>query len=82
MKTIRTRPIVKQVAEELEVTQGQVYDIIVSPFELQVISMRNHFDPKSGTFPMVRIPNFGMFVVPLRMQKGLKEYYGFVSDEE
>lgn len=82
MKSIKTKPVVKQISKEFDLTQERVYEIICSPFELQAIVMRKHFKPKKNQLPMLRIPNFGMFVIPESHQKYLKKKHGFISDEE
>ena len=64
MKTIKTKPVIKHLAVEHVVTQEQVYDIISTPYELQAIIMKKRFNAREQEFPMLRIPNFGIFVVP------------------
>jgi len=81
MKSIKTKPVVKQIATEFDLTQEKVYDIIASPFELQAIVMKKHFKPEKNQLPMLRIPNFGIFAIPTSHQNYLKERYGFTSDE-
>lgn len=82
MRSIRTKHVIREVAIELALTQEQVMDIVTSPFELTAAVMKNKFDPEEDKYPMVRIPNFGIFMIPEVYQKFFKEKHGFISDEE
>jgi len=82
MKSIRTKQVVRQVALEEGLTLEQVTSIIVSPFEMQAMIMKNQFNPSEDSYPMIRIPNFGIFSIPETYQKYFKAQYGFISNEE
>ena len=82
MKTIKTKHIVEELARELGVTQGQIFDVIESPYELQAEIMRKDFKPEEGKLPMLRIPNFAIFAINPKARKKLEERYGPIPDEE
>ena len=82
MKSIRTKQVIRDVAIDEALTLEQVTSIISSPFDLQAVVMKKHFNPRGDEYPMIRIPNFGIFNIPLSHQKYFKELYGFISDEE
>jgi len=82
MKGPKTKAVVVQMQKEFGLTQQQIYDIVCSPLDMQAMSMKKHFDPAKGELPMLRIPNFGIFVIPELRQKYLNNKHGFISDEE
>lgn len=82
MKSIKTKQVIRQIAAEEGLTMEQVMDIVTSPFELQAIIMKKEFNPSENKYPMIRIPNFGIFSIPENYQRYFKEKYGFISDEE
>lgn len=70
MQTKRTKDIIKALAYEYNMTEKEMSDIVRTPFDLVVDTMRNG-SREEVNFPSVRIISFGTFY----MSHGRKNFF-------
>ena len=61
MKHLRTRMLIKEVANEYGITAAEAEDIINVHFEFLRNTMSNTVDRSKNYFPSVRLKNFAVF---------------------
>ena len=74
MRTLKSREIIKSIAEREGLTREQVWEILVSYFDFVKHAQANLLDREKNFFPTIRLPNFGVFYIPERTQERLAKH--------
>jgi hypothetical protein len=72
MKLIKTRQIIRQIAQDENVHISQVEDIINVHFEFIRHVQSELVDRNTSSFPSVRVANFAIFYCPDKVREGYK----------
>lgn len=82
MRTLKTQQTYKKLARKYNVSEKLISDIDHIQFELlaEIISKRTN--KYEGVFPSIRLPAFGLFVIPHIIREKIKLKYPKKEEDE